>query len=1731
MSKHDIRCKRILTAVLLAISVQFYHVQPVWAAAELNAAGNEGASIGVTTIKGVKLTTGGYTDLNNEDMSMASADGAATWAVNNSPTFTLAANTTPILALAADSGLALALGSSSQATGWNSTAIGGSAASTAGYSTSLGTHAKAYSLYSTAVGSLASAGDSTDIAKMTDTVAIGFNATAVHTNSIAMGSNSTTTAEKQVSFGTYDSTLTTDDKWSLRRSLAGISDVEMKGALTGVTTINGASFTTGGRHNYTDDNDGSYSVETSIAIGDRAKLKVDANNNIVANATAIGSYASAARNATAVGQGADANFTNSIAVGASSNVLASNGVSVGYMAYTHAKAGISLGYFAATYGENNIALGVHSEAGRDGTTIPSKNAIAIGTYAEAPGENSIALGANSIAGVATKTEGGVTTPVISNATALGAGAQAIHLNSVAIGTNSVTAADNQVSFGVYDSSATGDDQWTTRRKLVGISDIRMNGSLNGVTGINNLQVFCTGKASGLMVGNNAIIGQEYKPFSSIGFSVAADGALNAKTVNGAKIAAGIFNGVEVKKNGSNYVYGDVDITALNTTVGNKANADASGLSDGNKTSWKAALGMSALETTVAGKAANSTVMALDTAYKAEDAKIKTDFAAADTKIREDFATADTALQTSLQTNIDTKVAQSAYDTKIGELTSADAKIKTDFAAADTKIRTDFTAADTKIREDFAAADTTLQTSLQTNIDAKANADASGLSDGNKTSWKAALGVSALETTVAGKADDSTVTALDTAYKAADTKVREDFAAADTALQTSLQTNIDAKVSQTDYNAKMTVLDNADTALSGRATALETATIGMSYASGMTTFVGGVTAKNIAVGTTGYGFAADGALKALTVNGVSISGTDAAKDAAVGGYSLKTISENIKSLQENGGATSANTVGISHTGEVNTANSVTTIEGSTSFTTAGGIATNAITATGKVTANEFVENGKNLAAKYAAIDAVYTKLAAETTFAKADGTNLPTDVTNWQSKLGISAINNTLTGINYNATTGTTIGGVTLLGGALGNVSALNGSAIAGDSSNGITIDGVNLKNLKTTVDGLTASGGAATENTKGIARTDVDTTSGDGKTTIEKATSFTIDGMETANLSAATAAIGGVNFAAGGVMTNVTSINGVGFSSDGKIGGVALNGGKVNGIDVTALSNTVAGLNTNVTNLGNRVTTIEHNGGGSGSGGSGTGGTNTDGITHPESGSTTIEGNTTITQAGDIKTNTVTANDMITVGDTEADHNKTVISKDNGILVNEGEQNQVKINKDGIHVGLNSSVMDDENGFITDKGLYIGVASSSDTSAAKFSIDKSSGMLTSKVGNATFTNSGDGAKFSHTDANTVFIPNGATDTTIKGNTVKTGHIDTDVLYVGGNEVNVAGGIIEKTDAVDNKLEGTDAEHNTVTNDFTTSALNGTTQSSEKTSADGKDKIATSNNTSAEGTSITTTKTSTDSSDNKTVQESTVATNESGMSLNTSTTVTDKDGKTTSDSSGQTTMTGDSISVSKTTVTKDADGNDVTKTSGTTIGSGEVTLKRENGSTIEVGSAIEGLQGDVQELGGRVNEMGVEIKEVGALSAALAGLHPQPQNANSRADFAMAMGSYEGKQALAVGAFYKPDKRTMFSMGASTTSSKHMLNMGVSIALDKMPEAERVAEDNNDILTERLKTLEADYEARLDKMEAAYEARMARLEARYARLAAADAETKTAAKPDTKADEAAADGEAKTAKSA
>ena len=195
----------------------------------------------------------------------------------------------------------------------------------------------------------------------------------------------------------------------------------------------------------------------------------------------------------------------------------------------------------------------------------------------------------------------------------------------------------------------------------------------------------------------------------------------------------------------------------------------------------------------------------------------------------------------------------------------------------------------------------------------------------------------------------------------------------------------------------------------------------------------------------------------------------------------------------------------------------------------------------------------------------------------------------------------------------------------------------------------------------------------------------------------------------------------------------------------------------------------------------------------------------------------------------------------------------------------------------------------------------------------------------------------------------------------------------------------------------------------------------------------------------------------------------------STVMTKTDGSTTS----TTTTEAGSIKVSSETTGTDGS----KETSSVSIADGDIELSKTGADgkqqTIKVGEEISSIRGDmdsmrsdINAMGRSIDRLGEEIDEVGALSAALAGLHSNPINANSRADFAMAVGSYDGESAIAAGAFYRPDKRTMLSLGASATSGNQMFNMGVTFALDKLPEKENT---NSEVLQAVL--------ARLDKLEA------------------------------------------------
>ena len=70
---------------------------------------------------------------------------------------------------------------------------------------------------------------------------------------------------------------------------------------------------------------------------------------------------------------------------------------------------------------------------------------------------------------------------------------------------------------------------------------------------------------------------------------------------------------------------------------------------------------------------------------------------------------------------------------------------------------------------------------------------------------------------------------------------------------------------------------------------------------------------------------------------------------------------------------------------------------------------------------------------------------------------------------------------------------------------------------------------------------------------------------------------------------------------------------------------------------------------------------------------------------------------------------------------------------------------------------------------------------------------------------------------------------------------------------------------------------------------------------------------------------------------------------------------------------------------------------------------------------------------RINGMDQRINKMGASSAALAGLHPLDFNADDKASYAVSYGNYRNVNAVAIGAFYRPNERVMVGLGASLGS--------------------------------------------------------------------------------------------------
>ena len=182
--------------------------------------------------------------------------------------------------------------------------------------------------------------------------------------------------------------------------------------------------------------------------------------------------------------------------------------------------------------------------------------------------------------------------------------------------------------------------------------------------------------------------------------------------------------------------------------------------------------------------------------------------------------------------------------------------------------------------------------------------------------------------------------------------------------------------------------------------------------------------------------------------------------------------------------------------------------------------------------------------------------------------------------------------------------------------------------------------------------------------------------------------------------------------------------------------------------------------------------------------------------------------------------------------------------------------------------------------------------------------------------------------------------------------------------------------------------------------------------------------------------------------------------------------------GNVSISNDNVTIgtgdSKTVITNEAVTTGSVTTGNTTINNDGLTVKNEDssknitvqnnnvsmggnvvhnvGDGVEATDAINKGQFDrtvnaigtgMNQMSNRISKLDTRVDRVGAGAAALAALHPLEYNADEKWEISAGVGNYRGANAVAVGAFYRPNGNTLVSLGTSYGGGENMVNAGVT----------------------------------------------------------------------------------------
>ncbi len=148
--------------------------------------------------------------------------------------------------------------------------------------------------------------------------------------------------------------------------------------------------------------------------------------------------------------------------------------------------------------------------------------------------------------------------------------------------------------------------------------------------------------------------------------------------------------------------------------------------------------------------------------------------------------------------------------------------------------------------------------------------------------------------------------------------------------------------------------------------------------------------------------------------------------------------------------------------------------------------------------------------------------------------------------------------------------------------------------------------------------------------------------------------------------------------------------------------------------------------------------------------------------------------------------------------------------------------------------------------------------------------------------------------------------------------------------------------------------------------------------------------------------------------------------------------------GNTSISNDGLKVGDKTYVN-SDGLNANSQKVTNVADGEISATSKDAVN---GSQLHAASEQIIDNSNRISRLGNRINKVGAGAAALAALHPMDFDPDDKWSFAAGYGNYAGENAAAIGAYYRPDEKVMFSVGGTVGNGENMVNAGISFALDR-----------------------------------------------------------------------------------